>query len=77
MYKRVGFVAQYSIVAKFENTTCEQSREEESHILSGECQVYGDLLDKYSDVTSDDNLVALFREVLARREQLSKQTNNN
>ena len=56
---------------------CEKSREEEGHILSGECQVYGDLVDKYSDLTNDDNLVSLFQEVLSWREQLSKQTNNN
>ena len=42
---------------------------------SGECTVYGDLTQKYSDLTSDDNLADLFREVLARRDQLTKQAN--
>ena len=55
---------------------CLESREEESHLKSGDCKVYGDLTYKYSDLTSDDNLTDLFREVLARREHLTKQTNN-
>ena len=55
---------------------CKESREEESHLLSGECTVYGDLTQKYSDLTSDDNLADLFRDVLARREQLTT-TNYN
>ena len=54
---------------------CQKSREEESHLKSGECTVYGDLTHKYSDLTSDDNLADLFREVLARRDQLTKQAN--
>ena len=76
-----AFAGNYSHDKRFARSNwmclCEKSREEESHILSGECQVYGDLVDNYSDLTNDDNLVALFREVLSRREQLSKQTNNN
>ena len=56
---------------------CQESREEESHLISGNCKVYGDLTLKYSDLTCDDNLADLFTEVLARREQLTKQTNNN
>ena len=54
---------------------CQKSREEESHLKSGECTVYGDLTNKYSDLTSDENLADLFREVLARRDQLTKQAN--
>ena len=54
---------------------CQESREEESHLMSGNCKVYGDLTLKYSDLTCDDNLADLFTEVLARREQLTKQTN--
>ena len=46
-------------------------------LMSGNCKVYGDLTLKYSDLTCDDNLADLFTEVLARREQLTKQTNNN
>ena len=31
-------------------------REEESHLMPGECAVYGDLASKYSDLTCDENL---------------------
>ena len=43
--------------------------------MSGNCKVYGDLTLKYGDLTCDENLGDLFREVLARRELLTKQTN--
>jgi hypothetical protein len=76
-----AFAGNYSHDKRFARSNwlclCLESIEEESHIKSGECKVYGDLTYKYSDLTCDDNLADLFREVLARREQLSKQTNNN
>ena len=55
---------------------CLESREDEDHLLSGRCKVYGDITQKYVDLTDDDNLVALFSEVLARRDMLDKQGNN-
>ena len=42
---------------------CEEAREDESHLVSGKCKVYGDL-------TSDDGLVQFFTAVLAKRDQL-------
>ena len=54
---------------------CLESREEESHLKSGDCKVYGDLTQQFSDLTCDENLADLFRQVLARRELLTKQTN--
>ena len=44
--------------------------EEEIHLLSGPCQVYGDLVDKYSNLIDDDQLVQLFSDILTRREAL-------
>ena len=55
---------------------CLESREDESHILSGHCKVYGDIPLKYSNLSDDESLVCVFREVLERREQLYKQQNN-
>ena len=52
---------------------CQEAREEESHLLSGQCKVYGDLALQYSDFTNDDNLAQFFSEVLARRDQLDKE----
>ena len=41
--------------------------EEESHLLSGECPVYGDMV-----AMVDDQLVAFFATVLERRKQLEQ-----
>ena len=38
--------------------------------MSGQCQVYGDLIEKYSDLAEDDQLVQFFGDVLARRDAL-------
>jgi hypothetical protein len=51
---------------------CQEEREEEAHLLSGLCKVYGDLTLQYDDLTNDDNLVSFFNDVLARREELDK-----
>jgi hypothetical protein len=74
------FAGNYSNNRKYAKSNwlclCQNSREEESHLMSGECTVYGDLVNKYSDLTCDENPADLFREVLARRELLTKQSNN-
>ena len=49
---------------------CQVAREEELHIMSGKCTVYGDLPQKFGDLSNDENLVNLFTEVLARRDYL-------
>ena len=45
-------------------------KEEESHILDGSCQVYGDIRRKYDNLEKEDDLVKFFREVLDERERL-------
>ena len=40
--------------------------------MSGQCPVYGDLTNKYSDLTDIDSLVQLFKEILDRRDELDK-----
>ena len=52
---------------------CEESREDEFHILSGQFQVYGDLIDMYQDIADKKNLLQLLTEVLAMRDKLDKQ----
>jgi hypothetical protein len=70
------FAGSYSHDKRFRKSDwlckCEESREDEAHLLSGQCTVYGDLTLKYSDLTSDDNLVGLFTEILARRDELDR-----
>ena len=70
------FGGNYSHDRRFANSNwlckCQEAREEECHLISGQCKVYGDLTDKYTDLTDDNNLVQLFQEVLARRDQLDR-----
>ena len=48
------------------------AREEEGHLLSGKCTVYGDLTQNYSDLTDIDSLVQFFSQVLERRDDLDR-----
>ena len=70
------FAGNYSHNRRFKKSDwlckCEMSREDEAHLMSGQCTMYGDLTKKYSDLTNDDNLVSLFTEILARREELDR-----
>ena len=72
------FAGNYSKDKRFAKTSwlclCKEEREEEIHILSGKCKVYGDLTHKFSDLTDDDQLVQFFSDVLARRDLLEHQT---
>ena len=52
---------------------CQEEREEEAHLLSGQCKVYGDLTLQYDNLTNDENLVKFFSDVLARRDELDKE----
>ena len=47
---------------------CNESREDEAHLMSGRCKVYGDLTEKYDDFPDDNSLLQFFNEVLARRD---------
>ena len=49
---------------------CKTSREEEGHITSGNCQVYGGLRTQFGDLEDDENLVKFFQAVLDKREEL-------
>ena len=52
---------------------CGNSKEEESHLLSGNCEIYGDIRQKYETNIKDDDLVLFFTEVLDRRDQLEEE----
>ena len=49
---------------------CLEEKEEESHITSGSCKVYGDLTSQFGDLKEDNNLVEFFNAVLDRRDSL-------
>ena len=48
-------------------------REEESHITSENCEVYGDLTNQFGDLSKDQNLVDFFWAVLDQREDLEEE----
>ena len=63
---------------RFSNTgglcQCNEAREDESHLLSGQCKVFGDIAEGFSDFSNDESLIQLFAAVLARRDQLNEYT---
>ena len=73
----LAFAGNFSHDRRFASTNwlckCTEAREEEAHLTSGQCKVYGDLTDKYCDLTDENSLVQFFKEVLARREELDKE----
>jgi hypothetical protein len=52
---------------------CREAREEEGHLLSGSCRVYGDIRASYGDLREDGDLVDFFREILERRKELEEE----
>ena len=51
---------------------CKEEIEEESHLLSGKCTVYGDLRSMVEDVRDDHQLATFFAAILERREQMEE-----
>ena len=49
---------------------CGLSKEKEAHITSGQCPIYSDIREKYTDFEKDEDLVSYFDEVLERRGQI-------
>ena len=68
------FAGNYSNDRRFARTNwlcrCMGAREEEDHLTSGQCPVYGDLVTEQGDLENDNNLVSLFKEILSRREKM-------
>ena len=55
---------------------CNRAIEDEPHLLSGTCKVYGDIRSKYGDLRDDQSLVRFFTEVLEKREALDEEDKN-
>ena len=56
---------------------CKREKEEESHILSGNCEVYGEIRRSYGDIRDSDTLINFFNDILAHREKLEEEDKNN
>ena len=73
------FAGNYSHDRRFASTNwlcrCKQTREEESHLISGKCPIFGDLKKQFGDLSDDSNLAQFFRKVLERRDQLNQKDN--
>ena len=74
------FAGNYSNDRRFLRTNwlcrCKVSREEESHLMSGNCEVYGEIRGKYDNLEDDENLVQFFTEVLQMRDELDEKEKN-
>ena len=79
-YGLLPFAGNYSKDKRFARSNwlckCGESREEESHLLSGVCEIYGEIRDKYSNLNDDNQLVNFFNEVLAQRDKLEEEEKN-
>ena len=51
---------------------CKRDLEKEPHLLSGNCEVYGEIRDKYGDLRDDESLVSFFLEVLDKRDAIDE-----
>ena len=71
-----NFAGNYKNNNKYKGTgwlcRCGLSMEQESHLMSGTCPVYRDITCKYPDLTRDEELVDMFKEILARRDALDE-----
>ena len=47
------------------------------HLLSGKCDVYGEIRGRYGNLDNDNDLVKFFSEVLARRDKLEEEKKKN
>ena len=75
-YGLLAFAGNYQHDRRFAKSNwlcrCEKSREDEVHLRSGQCNVYSDIVERFSDLTDDESLVQFFAAVLERRDQLDK-----
>ena len=72
------FAGNYSNDRRFASSEwlcrCKESQEEESHLTLRNCKVFGDLKERFGDLSDDENWVQFFQEVLARRDEIDKET---
>ena len=56
---------------------CQMAQEDEGHLTSGQCTIYVNLTDKFSDLTNIESLIQFFNDVLERRDILDNQDTHN
>ena len=72
----LDFAGNYRNSSKFKSSEglsrCRKQKEQELHILSGSCEIYGYIRQKHK-ISDDESLMNFFLEVLQRREELEEQ----
>ena len=72
----LAFAGNYQNDKRFANSNwlcrCSKAREDESHLRSGHCKVYDDIVERFGDLNVDENLIQFFAAVLERRDKLDK-----
>ena len=70
------FGGNFSKDKRFQRTNwqciCGEAREEEDHLLGGDCPVYGDIREEFPTSLDDDELSDFFTLVLRRRKELEE-----
>ena len=70
------FAGNYSRDRRFARTEwlcrCLKAWEDESHLISGDCEVFGEIRTKYENLDDDENLVKFFNEILTKRDELDE-----
>ena len=52
---------------------CGKAREEENHLTSGECELFGEIRAEFDNLDDDNNLVEFFNRVLEMRDRLDEE----
>ena len=73
------FAGNFSNDYRFSRTNwlcrCLESKEDENHLISGNCEVYKDIRTKYENLENLEDLLNFFNEVLERRDKLDDEEN--
>ena len=76
-YRMTNFAGNFSKDKRFAKSNwlceCKRSSETEVHILEGKCEAYSKIREKYGDLTTDEDLVSYFSEILEERERLQEE----
>ena len=52
---------------------CKRNFEDEPHLLSGKCEMFGDIRGKYGELNDNESLVSFFKEVLEMRDIIDEE----
>ena len=74
------FGGNYSNDKRFQRTNwmcrCGVAKEQEEHMMEGECPVYGDIRKEFPDTMEDGHMDDLFTLILERRKRLEEEENS-